>query len=107
MREPTAVSRAGVKLIVDLLQPRMLDVSIDLRGLNVGVSKHLLDLPQVRSTGQQVRRETMTQRVRTDVAGDPNSFRVAFDESPQLDPIKWLPGAREKHVIGTRRRSPG
>ena len=60
------LSSPRMKLLVDLLQPRLLDVRINLRGRNAAVAQHLLNLPQVSPTRKQVRGETVPQCVRTD-----------------------------------------
>jgi hypothetical protein len=44
--------RAGMKLLMDFLQSRLIDVSIDLSRRDTGVTEHLLDLPQVGSAGE-------------------------------------------------------
>ena len=49
-----------MELPVDLLQPRLINVCVDLRGRNAGVPEHLLYLPQVRAAGQHMRRETVS-----------------------------------------------
>ena len=43
-----------MKLPVHFLQPRLVHVRVDLRGLNAGVSEHFLDLPQVGAAGRVV-----------------------------------------------------
>ena len=55
-----------MELPVDLLQPRLINVCVDLRGRNAGVSQHFLDLTQVRSPRQNVGCKTVSQRVGTD-----------------------------------------
>lgn len=41
------------------LQPRVIHVGVELRGGDAGVAEHFLDVPQVGSTGEQVRGEAM------------------------------------------------
>ena len=47
-----------MELPVDLFEPRLIHVRVDLCGGDAGVPEHLLDLTQVRSTGQYVRGES-------------------------------------------------
>ena len=76
-----------MKLLVDLLQPRMFDMGIDLRGLNTGVSQHLLNQAQIRAAGQQMRSKAVPQTVRADIGLDPGPGGVQFDQTPQLDSV--------------------
>jgi len=54
-------------LLVNGFQPTMIDLSVDLRGADVAVTEQLLNDTQVSSPADQVRRETMPQRVRVNV----------------------------------------
>lgn len=45
-------------------QPFGIDIRITLRGREAGVAEQLLDGPQIAATGEEVRRETVAQRVR-------------------------------------------
>ena len=49
---PRYLSRPRVKRVVDLLQPRVVDVRVDLRRGDAGVAEHFLHLPQVGAAGQ-------------------------------------------------------
>ena len=40
-----------MKFLVHTFEPRMLDVCVDLCGLNTGVAEHLLHLTQIRTAG--------------------------------------------------------
>ncbi len=55
-----------MKSIVNFLQSRLIDVRIDLRRRDTRVAQHLLDLAQVGSTGQQMRREAVSHCMRAD-----------------------------------------
>ena len=46
---------------MNFLQPRMLDVGVDLCRLNTRVAQHFLNVSQVGAAGEKVRRETMPQ----------------------------------------------
>ena len=59
-------SRAGMVLLVYLLQPRRVHMGVDLGGGDVGVAEQLLDLPEVGAAGQEMRGKAVSQRVRTD-----------------------------------------
>lgn len=48
-----------MELLVHLLQPRVIDVRVDLCRRNARMTKHLLHLPQVGPTTEQVRRKAM------------------------------------------------
>jgi len=45
----------------------LIDMGINLRGRNVGVTKHLLNNPQIRSVSQKMRRETVPQQMRINI----------------------------------------
>ena len=49
-----------MKRVVYLLQPRVIDVRVNLRRRDAGMPQHLLHLPQIGAAGQEVRRETVT-----------------------------------------------
>ncbi len=38
------LSGAGMKLLVDAFEPRVVDVRVNLRGANAGMAKHFLNL---------------------------------------------------------------
>jgi hypothetical protein len=48
-----------MKLPMHFFQSRVLDMRVDLSGLDAGVAEHLLNQSQVRAAGQQVRREAV------------------------------------------------
>src|SRR5512143_861421 len=63
-------SSAGMTASVLALQPRRLDLGIDLRRREAGVPKELLNAPQIRATLEQMRCERMAQGVRRGASGD-------------------------------------
>ena len=71
-----------MKLSVHLLESRVVDVCVDLRGGDAGVAQHLLHLPQVGAASQKMRGETVTQGVRTDFARHAHARRVFLDQFP-------------------------
>ena len=56
-----ATSCPRMKRRVDLLEPRVVDVRVDLRRGDAGVAEHFLHLPQVGAAGQQMRGEAVAQ----------------------------------------------
>ena len=74
-----------MKLLVHRLQPRRIDVGVDLRGGDAGVAEHFLHLPQIGAAGQHVRGETVPQRVRTDLRRHAHALCVSFQQFP--DPL--------------------
>ena len=78
-------SAARVKLPVDLLETRLVDVRVDLRGGEAGVAEHFLDRAQVRAMAEQVRGEGMPQQVRPDFLRllDARELRRVLHQLPQ------------------------
>src|SRR2546423_4465655 len=66
----------GMKLVIDLLQPRSRNVGVDLRRGDVRVAEHHLDGPQIGAVLQQMRGERMPQHVRRNVCADAGLPRV-------------------------------
>src|SRR5512139_905520 len=62
--DPGRSSSAGMTASVLALQPRRLDLGIDLRRREAGVPKELLNTPQIRATLEQMCCERMAQGVR-------------------------------------------
>jgi hypothetical protein len=71
-----------VELLVDFLQPRLVDVRVNLSCCDTRVPQHLLDFAQVRSAREKMRGETVSQGMRADGCGRPRAERVAFDKFP-------------------------
>ena len=74
-----------MELAVYGLQPRGIDVRIDLRRGDAGVAQHLLHLPQVGPAGKHVRGETVPHGVGTDLRRRTGAEGVAFHQFP--DPL--------------------
>jgi len=53
-------------------QTLLIDVGINLRRRNIGVSEHLLNDAQVRAVAQQVRREAVPEQVRINILFQPS-----------------------------------
>ncbi len=94
--QPDRELRAGMELAVHFLEPRLFHVRVDLRRGDAGVSQQFLDLPQVRTAAEQVRGETVSQRVRTDRVRQAGASRVLLDEFPDGFPAQTLAAAREQ-----------
>ena len=89
-----------MELSMHFFQPRVLDMSVDLRRLDAGVAEHFLDQSQVRAAGQQVRRETVPQTVWADLGIDSGAASIAFDQPPQLNAIHGIAAARKEQRLG-------
>ena len=76
-----------------LFEAALIDVGIDLRGRNVGVTEHFLDNTQIGPIVEQMRGEAMPQRVRSDILRDASPARVFLDQQPD--------------GLGTERRAAG
>ena len=75
-----------MKLPMDALEPRLIDVGVDLSRGDAGVAEQLLHLPQISPAGEKVSCETVPQRVRADVWISANPPDVAFDQLPNRFP---------------------
>ena len=71
-----------MKLPMHGFKPLLIDMRIDLRGGNIGVAQHFLDDPQVRAVPEQMRRETVPQKVWINVLVQPCPLRVFFHDLP-------------------------
>lgn len=69
--------------LVYFAQTRHIDMGVDLRCRDALMSKHFLYLAQVGAVLKHVRRETMSQRVRADICGRPDTNRVFFNKFPK------------------------
>src|SRR6478672_6333877 len=88
-RRLTRQVRPWVGLEVGLLELLAGEVRVELGGREIGVPEHLLDRAEVAATGEQVRREGVTQRVRAHPVRQPRRLRVA-----QHDLVEALTGQR-------------
>ncbi len=55
-----------MKAAMDLFQPRLIDVSVNLRSGEAGMAQHFLNRTQVGAVGEQVCRKGMAQEMRPD-----------------------------------------
>jgi len=63
-------------------KPLLIDMRIDLRCGNIGVAEHLLNNPQIGAIAQQMRGETMAEKVRVNVLFQPGVPRVFLHDLP-------------------------
>ncbi len=64
VREDYKLSPPGVELLVDAPEPARVDVGVPLGCSDAGVTEHLLDMPQIDTTGNQMGGEAVPQGVR-------------------------------------------
>ena len=64
------------------LQSRRIDMRIDLRRGDAGVSQEFLNFPQVGAAGEHVGGEAVTERVGTDPLGQSGSSGILSDDLP-------------------------
>lgn len=74
--------RPRVKLPMHSFKPLLIDMRIDLRRGNVGVAQHLLDDPQIGAVPEQVRCETVPEKVWINIFLHPGVARVLFYNLP-------------------------
>ena len=63
-------------------QPLLIDMRIDLRRRNIGVTQHFLNNPQIGAVPEQMRRETVPEKVRVNIFLEPRALRVFFYDLP-------------------------
>ena len=93
-------------LIDQFDQPAAIDMRIDLRGRDVGMTKHRLQRTQIRAACQQMRGKGMAQDMRTDFAGINARFRrQCLDDLEQPNAADMGLAATEKdsaNLVGTK-----
>ena len=72
--------------VVDLAQPRLEHVRVDLRRRQIGVAEHQLNRAQVGPPLEQVRGERMAQHVRAQRARQSRLLAVAFEDINNTPP---------------------
>src|SRR5439155_3224257 len=72
----------GMKLPMHSFKPLLIDMRIDLSRRNIGVAEHLLNNPQIGAIPEQMRRETMAEKVRVNVLLQPGAPRVLLHDLP-------------------------
>ena len=71
-----------MELTMDRLQPRCIDMRVNLRRCDVGVAQEFLHLSEICTAGKQVRCKTVTQGVGTYVRRSTRSLGILLDELP-------------------------
>ena len=77
-----------MKLAVNALQSRGIDVRVDLGGRDVGMPKHFLNLAQIGSARSQMRGEAVPHRMRANGLGKSDPEGVFLNELPNRLPPK-------------------
>ena len=85
----------GMVLGVHLPQSRAVDVRVDLRGGDVGVTQHLLHDAQIGPAREQVRCEAVPEHVGVHIL-EPCRGGTLLDELPHRDSLQGPSGAREQ-----------
>jgi hypothetical protein len=75
-----------MKLVMHRFQPLLIDMRINLRCRDIGVTEHFLNDAEVGAVAQQVRRETVPQKVRVNIHLQSRAARHCFDNLP--DPYR-------------------
>jgi hypothetical protein len=71
-----------MKLPMHSFKPLLVDMRIDLRGGNIGVAQHLLNDSQIGAVPEQMRRETVPEKMWINVLVEPGPLRVFFHDLP-------------------------
>ncbi len=84
-----------MKLVVDRLETRRVDVRVDLRGGDAGMAEHLLHLPQVGAATEHVRGEAMPQPMRTHRLGRAGPRGELLQQLPDPLSPQWSAARRK------------
>ena len=71
-----------MKLPMNRFQPLLIDMGINLRSRNIGVSQHFLYNPQIGAVSEQVGGKTVSQQMGIDVRFQSRLFCSIFDNLP-------------------------
>src|SRR5262245_28510971 len=74
-----------VEPVVDLPQPRLEDVRVDLRRREIGVAEHQLDGAQVGASLERMGRKRVPQHVRTERARQMRAASMLLQDLPEAD----------------------
>lgn len=86
------MSGSRMELAVYVLELRLVHMGVDLRRRHVGMAQQLLNDAQIRPARQQVRCETVSQRVGRKTLFDPGQLRVLPHDPPDVAAIELPPG---------------
>lgn len=67
---------------MDSFKPLLIDMRINLRRRNIGVAEHLLNNPQIGAVSEEMRRETVPEKVRVNILLQSSLPRVFFHNLP-------------------------
>ena len=82
MRKEAVTLRAGVKLSMDGFQPLLIDMGIYLRCRNIRVPEHFLDDAQVGAVSEQMRGETVPEKMRINILFQSRVSCMFFHDLP-------------------------
>ena len=71
-----------MKLPMDSFKPLLINMRIDLRRRNIGVTQHFLDDPQIGAVPEEMGREAMPEKVRINILLQSGAPRVFFHDLP-------------------------
>jgi len=71
-----------MKLPMHSFKPLLIDMRIDLGGGNIGVAQHFLDDSQIGAVPEQMRRETVPEKMWINIFLEPGAARVLFYDLP-------------------------
>lgn len=70
-----------MEFFVDFFEMRVGDVSVDLGGADIGVTKHCLDRANIGAIHEQIGGKTVTQSMWGNMFGDPGHLCVFLDHA--------------------------
>ena len=71
-----------MKLSMYSLKPLLIDMGVNLRCRNIRVAKHFLDDAQIGAIPEQMRRETVPEKMRINILLQPGVPRMFFHDLP-------------------------
>ena len=89
---------ARMKAAVDFFEARRVHVRVNLSRCDTFVPEHLLDLTKICAPLEEMRSETVPERMRANRFGRANSQRVFLNEFPERLPTHLLAASRNKRV---------
>ena len=87
--------RGWIFLCIDF-RSGLVDVGVDLRGLDVAVAEEFLHDAEIGAAAEEVGGEAVAQGMGRDLLEDSAFSRVLFDQHPQADAFHRLAGAGEE-----------
>ena len=90
-----------MELPMHSLKPLLIDVCVDLRRRNIGVAQHLLDYAQIRPVPEQVRGETVSEKVWVNVLVQSRALCVFLHNLPDARRRQFRAALGEKDFAAT------